>query len=204
VFERKSLNLVQNGHAFVVQAQPQLGAVDLPCDAVLTISVTVSSVNGGNGMELSISVQRHKQQLALAARGVQVAEEFDLSLPVGLIKDGRTAVTTLGGLRSQLSTSAALSSPEIDRFLLLRAEHGFDRAFELCSADEEDGEAFCKAWDEAQSDLSAGVLVTVGDLVAMVSKARSGWLAKPRELLVIQVDGKRVEHALCPTPWFLS
>jgi len=155
-------------------------------------------------MELTNSVQRHKQQLALAARGVEVAQEFDLSLPVGLLKDGGAIVTTLGGLRSQLPASAALSSPEIERFLLLRAELGFDRAFELCSLDDEDGEAFCTAWDEAQKDLNEGVLVTVADLVAMTTKARAGWLAKPRELLVLGMNERRVEHALCPTPWFFN
>ena len=142
--------------------------------------------------------------MAIAARGVEVADDFDLGLPVGLLLPNRVVVTTLAGLRSHLPASAALSSPEIERFLLLRAEHGFDRAFDLCSSEDEDGEAFCRAWDEAQNDLNAGVLITVGDLVAMVSKARSGWLAKPRELLVIQIEGKRVEHALCPTPWFFS
>ena len=153
-------------------------------------------------MELSSSVQKHKQQLALAARGVEVADAFDLGLPVGLMKDGAVVVTTLGGLRSHLPTSAALSSPEIERFIVLRAEVGFDKAFELCSSDDEDGEAFCRAWDEAQTDLSDGVLVTVSDLVAMTSKARSGWLSKPREVLVVGVEGKQVKHGLCPTPWF--
>lgn len=155
-------------------------------------------------MELSRSVQRHKQQLALAARGVEVAEEFDLGLPVGLVKDGCVIVTTLGGLRGHLSASAALSSPEIERFLVLRAEKGFDRAFEECSADNEDGQEFCRAWDEAQSDLSSGVQVTVADLVSMTSKARTGWLSKPREVLVVGVEGKEVGHALCPTPWFFN
>ena len=155
-------------------------------------------------MELGRYLQRQRPQLVVAARGVEVADEFDLGLPVGLLLANRVVVTTLAGLRSHLPASAALSSAEIERFLLLRAEHGFNRAFELCSSDDEDGEAFCRAWDEAQNDLNAGVLITVGDLVAMVSKARSGWLAKPRELLVIQVEGKRVEHALCPTPWFFS
>ena len=161
-------------------------------------------MNGEDAMELSSSIQRHKQQLALAARGVEVAEEFDLGLPVGLVKDGCVVVTTIGGLRSHIPASAALSSPEIDRFLVLRAEQGFDRAFELCSTDDEDGEVFCRAWDEAQNDLSSGALVTVGDLVTMTSKARSGWLSKPREVLVVGVDGKEVKHALCPTPWFFN
>lgn len=153
-------------------------------------------------MELSRSIQRHKHQLSLAARGVEVAEEFDLGVPVGLLMDGRVIVTTLTKLSSHLPASAALSSPEIEKFLLLKAEHGFDRAFELCSSDDEDGEAFCRAWDEAQNDLSEGVLVTVADLVSMTTKARAGWLAKPREVLVLGVEGQRVEHALCPTPWF--
>lgn len=155
-------------------------------------------------MELSNSVQKHKQQLALAARGVEVAEEFDLDLPVGLIKDGCVLVTTIGRLGGHLPASTALSSPEIERFIALKAEHGFDKAFELCSTDDEDGEAFCKAWDEAQDDLSCGALVTVGDLVTMTSKARSGWLSKPREVLVVGVDGNEVKHALCPTPWFFN
>jgi hypothetical protein len=155
-------------------------------------------------MNIERAIKVGRLSLAIAARGVEVADDFDLGLPVGLLLPNRVVVTTLAGLRSHLPASAALSSPEIERFLLLRAEHGFDRAFDLCSSEDEDGEAFCRAWDEAQNDLNAGVLITVGDLVAMVSKARSGWLAKPRELLVIQIEGKRVEHALCPTPWFFS
>jgi len=167
-------------------------------------ATAVPSENGKVRMELSRSIQLHKQQLALAARGVEVAEEFDMSLPVGLLKDGCVVVTTLCGLRGHIPASAALSSPELDRFLVLRAEQGFDRAFELCSRDDDDGEAFCRAWDEAQNDLSSGALVTVGDLVTMTSKARIGWLSKPREVLVVGVDGKEVKHALCPTPWFFN
>jgi hypothetical protein len=164
----------------------------------------VTSKRSKEDMSLSVRIQIHKHLIAVAARGVEVAESFDLGLPIGLLLNNRVVATTLAGLRSYLLPSAALSSPEIERFLILRAEHGFERAFELCGSDNEEGEAFCRAWDEAQNDLNAGALITVSDLVAMVSKARSGWLAKPRELLVIQVEGKRVEHALCPTPWFFS
>ena len=155
-------------------------------------------------MELRTGLQRHKQQLALAARGVEVADSFDLSLPVGLLKDEGVTVTTLGGLTRHLPASAALSSPEIERFLVLRAERGFDRAFEQCSADDEDGEAFCRAWDEAHRDLSNGAVVTVNDLVDMASKARSGWLSTPRQVLVVGAEGKEVSYALCPTPWFFN
>ena len=155
-------------------------------------------------MTLRSRLESKKHLVAVAARGVEVAEGFDLGLPVGVLLNDRVVATTLAGLRSYLLASAALSSPEIERFLLLRAEHGFERAFELCSSDNREGEAFCRAWDEAQNDLSSGALVTVGDLVTMTSKARSGWLSKPREVLVVGVDGKEVKHALCPTPWFFN
>lgn len=154
-------------------------------------------------MTLQPILQRHKRQFVSAAQGVELSVEFDLALPVGFVQGNIVDTTTISGLGSRLNASAALSSPEIERFFLLRAQHGFDRAFELCSTDGEEGEAFCAAWDEAQSDLANGALATLGDLVAMVCKARSGWMATPRELLVVMVDGKRVESALVPTSWFL-
>jgi hypothetical protein len=148
-------------------------------------------------------IRSHKREFAVAARGVEVAEAFDLSLPVAFHDGFECVFTTLGGLPIQLKASSALSTPQLERFLLRRAEVGFDTAFQECS-DAEDGEEFVNAWDEAQKDLSSGSKVSLGEVVSWVAKARSGFVSKPREVLVVAVsEGKRaVLSALCPTDYF--
>ncbi len=89
--------------------------------------------------------------------------------------------------------SSALAFEEIQRFVLLRSEHGFDKAFELCSSDDPDGngEEFVRARDESQSDLAEGVVVTVKDLVAMVEQGRGGWWIPTGECLQLPGEGRR-------------
>lgn len=148
-------------------------------------------------------VRSHKREFAVAARAVEVAERFDLSLPVAFHDGFRCVYTTLGGLPTQLKASAALSTPQLERFLLRRAEVGFETAFQEC-CDGEDGEEFVSAWDEAQKDLSEGSRVSLGDVVSWVTKARAGFHSQPREVLVVAVreNEKSVYVALCATDWF--
>lgn len=164
-----------------------------------------SAVGTGTNLDdfLIQLLNSHKREFAVAARGVEVAESFDLSLPVGFYNGSRCVFTTLGGLNVQLKTSAALSTPQLERFLLKRAEVGFDRAFQEC-CDDEDGEEFVAAWDEAQKDLREGCKATLGEVVSWVAKARSGFVNRPREVLVVAVRENRrsVVTALCPTDFF--
>ena len=84
----------------------------------------------------------------------------------------------------------------MERFLLLQSEHGFDGAFELCATDDEEGEAFCKAWDEAQRDLEEGVVCSLNDLTEMVAQAGNGWNEDPKRVLVVAREGSEVASGL--------
>jgi hypothetical protein len=83
--------------------------------------------------------------------------------------------------------------------MTLKERVGFEQAFSECSSDNEDGQEFCRAWDESQADLESGVLVTLNDLVAMVEQAREGWRKSPRQLLVVGVSSSEVTSGLVPT-----
>ncbi len=76
---------------------------------------------------------------------------------------------------------------------------GFEQAFAECSSDNEDGQEFCRAWDESQEDLANGVLVTLNDLVALVEQAKEGWGKSPRQLLVVGVSSSVITSGLVPT-----
>ena len=147
-------------------------------------------------MDLEGTVRRHRGAVEDAARALTATEAFSLTAPCCVIAGGTALTTNLVGLRGYLPCSVALASAPIERFLLLQSEHGFDQAFEICSGDNEDGEAFCKAWDEAQSDLADGVVCTLNDLTAMVAQARNGWNDNPKRLLVVAREGERVASGL--------
>ncbi len=149
-------------------------------------------------------VVEHRQGLGHAARAVEEEKIFSLQTPCALIRDGVLTETTLSGLRTHLPCSVALASPPIERFLLLREEHGFDRAFELCTGDDIEGDAFVSAWDEAQKDLAEGVVMTLNDLVAMVEQAKTGFAASRRRMLVVVVVGRAVESGTVATDWVLG
>jgi hypothetical protein len=150
-------------------------------------------------MNLEAVVRKHRLELRVGARAVQVSGEFSLTTPCVVIENGTVVTTSLGGLRGYLPCSVALASEPIQRFVVLQAEHGFDRAFELCSDDDADGEEFCRNWDESQRDLADGVVCTVDDLAAMVSQARKGWQESPRRMLVVARDGQQVASGLVDT-----
>ena len=154
-------------------------------------------------MDLEQLVRQHRGNLAATALAVSEGAEFGLQLPCALIADGTVLNTSLQGLRRHLPCSSALSSEAIQRFVLLRSEHGFDKAFELCASDDAEGEEFVRAWDESQSDLAEGVVVTVNDLVAMVEQARKGWLDTDRRMLVVTREGRVVTSGTVPVDWVL-
>jgi hypothetical protein len=147
-------------------------------------------------MDLERAVREHRKGVEDSARALRATTEFSLTAPCCVIADGTTATTNLMGLRGYLPCSVALASAPIDRFLLLRAEHGFDRAFELCANDEAEGEEFCRQWDECQKDLEEGVVCTLNDLTAMVDQARRGWMDRPQRVLVVAREGKEVASGL--------
>jgi hypothetical protein len=155
-------------------------------------------------MDLDRLVKEHRGNLAAGALAVKQSAEFDLETPCALIAVGTVVTTTLSGLRNYLRCSSALSSEAIQRFILVRSEHGFDRAFELCASDDATGEEFVRAWDESQSDLAEGVVVTVNDLVAMVEQARNGWLDPDRRMLVVAREGRVVTSGTVPVDWVLA
>jgi hypothetical protein len=157
-------------------------------------------------MDIEALVKEYRGNLAATAMSVKEYAGFDLETPCALIADGTVTRTTLLGLRRHLPCSAALASEAIQRFVLLRSEHGFDRAFELCSSDDPDGngEEFVRAWDEAQKDLERGVVVTVNDLVAMVEQARRGWAKVQRRMLVVARSGDKVTSGTVSVDWVLA
>ena len=152
-------------------------------------------------MDFDELVRNHLSGLASAALAVQSSEDFGLALPCALLTETEVIETSLAGLRGHLPCSVALASPAIERFMTLKERVGFEQAFAECSSDNEDGQEFCRAWDESQEDLASGVLVTLNDLVAMVEQAREGWGRSPKQLLVVGVSGSVVTSGLVPTDW---
>jgi hypothetical protein len=148
-------------------------------------------------------LKRHRLELGTAARSVQLTTTFDLSLTVGLLTNGRCVTTTLSGLPKYLPTSTAASTEIFERFLLLRAERGWDHAWDTL-ANGEEGEEWCAIWDEAVADKAGGAVLTADQLTNLVVKARAGFLRSPKELLVVSLeDGGSVVSTLCEAGWFL-
>lgn len=155
-------------------------------------------------MNLSERVDKHRKQLVPGARAVKGAEAFTFSLPVAVIADGVVITTNLTGLTGHLRCSTALASEPIERFLRLKTAVGWDAAFEAMSADDEYGEEFCRLFDEAQEDLADGAMATLNDLVGMTTQAKDGWSETPRRMLVVVVEGKKVESGLVLVDWVLA
>ena len=157
-------------------------------------------------MDIEALVKEYRGNLAATAMSVKEYEGFDLETPCALIDDGAVIRTSLMGLRRHLPCSSALASESIQRFILLRSEHGFDKAFELCSSDDPDGngEEFVREWDEAQKDLEEGVVITVNDLVAMAEQARQGWTEVQRRMLVVARSGDKVTSGTVSVEWVLA
>jgi len=150
-------------------------------------------------LELEERVRQHMSCLQPLAKSVAASTNFGLNLPCALLTETEVIGTSLSGLRGHLPCSVALASPAIERFMTLKERVGFEQAFAECSSDNEDGQEFCRAWDESQEDLAHGALVTLNDLVAMVEQAREGWKQNPKQLLVVAVSGREVKSGLLPT-----
>jgi hypothetical protein len=151
---------------------------------------------------LSKLIKSHRLELTTAARALQLTDTFDLNLTVAVVMDGRVITTPLSGIPNYLPTSAAASSELFERFVLLRAERGYDYAWEAL-ANGEDGEEWCSIWDEVVADRQGGAVLTADQLTDLVVKARAGFHHTPRELLVVhkEEDGG-ITSALVETPWF--
>lgn len=152
-------------------------------------------------LELEERVRQHMSCLQPLAKSVAASTNFGLNLPCALLTETEVIGTSLSGLRGHLPCSVALASPAIERFMTLKERVGFEQAFSECSSDNEDGQEFCRAWDESQEDLASGVLVTLNDLVAMVEQAKEGWGKSPRQLLVVGVSSSVITSGLVPTDW---
>jgi hypothetical protein len=150
-------------------------------------------------MDLEGAVLKHKVAVSQAAEALKATGEFNLATPCCVIADETAVTTNLGGIRGYLPCSVALASEPIEKFLLLKAEHGFDRAFELCASDDADGEEFVQQWDACQRDLDGEVVCTINDLTAMVEQAKRGWLGVPKRLLVVAKQGSEVASGLVLT-----
>ena len=155
-------------------------------------------------MDLEGAVLKHKVAVSQAAEALKATREFDLATPCCVIADGTAVTTNLGGIRGYLPCSMALASEPIEKFLLLKAEHGFDRAFELCASDDGDGEEFVQQWDACQRDLDGEVVCTLNDICSMVEQAQRGWAETPRRMLVVARHGDEVASGLVPVDWVLG
>jgi len=155
-------------------------------------------------MSLDDLVKQHRVSLRETAKVLKEWGDFSFDVPCAVLDSvgGTTTTTSLGHLSFYLPTSYAMSSEPIERFLRLKEKVGFDAAFEAMSADDEVGEEFVQAWDEAMGDLDRGVLVTLNDLVAFVEQAKRGWESNPRKLLVVGLERQTVTSGLVSTVVF--
>ena len=123
-------------------------------------------------------------ELAEIAKLLLAEEQFSLSTPVALDLDGELKGVPVGSLGSYLKASASLSSPVLQKWLVLQEDRGTEAAFEVL-ANSDDAEEFARVWDEAQADLANGAVASVDNLVDFVSSARDGFNDNPSHLLVL-------------------
>ena len=126
---------------------------------------------------------------------------FDLSIPcVVITQDVEVMETTLSGLSIHLKVSAAMSSPQVKRYIDLTNEIGAEKAMNTLMMDEDGGEEFVLQWFEAKKDLEAGAIASVDDLVAAVETAKKGFNVYPRKIMVVQVNQRDCEILLVAPP----
>ncbi|MDB4336927.1 hypothetical protein OAA10_00280 [bacterium] len=126
---------------------------------------------------------------------------FDLSIPCVVVSQEVNAMeTTLSGLSNHLKVSAAMSSPQVKRYIELTKEIGAEKAMNTLLMDEEGGEEFALLWSEAKKDLANGAIATVDDLVASVNTAKKGFNEYPRRILVVQINQKDCDVLLVGPP----
>ena len=126
---------------------------------------------------------------------------FDLSIPcVVITQEVEVMETTLSGLSNHLKVSAAMSSPQVKRYLELTNEIGAVNAMNSLLMDEDGGEEFALQWSEAKKDLEAGAIASVDDLVAAVETAKNGFNACPRKIMLVQVNQRDCDILLVAPP----
>lgn len=127
---------------------------------------------------------------------------FDLSAPCIVInQDGDLFETSLSGLSSHMKVSAALSSPQMQRYAELASEIGAEEAMNKM-LEKMDGEAetFCELWAESKKDIANETMGTVDDVVKAISIAKEGFNAYPRKMLVMQMGETRATLLLVSPP----
>ena len=127
--------------------------------------------------------------------------EFDLSIPCVVVSQEVNAMeTTLSGLSNHLKVSAAMSSPQVKRYIELSKEIGAEMAMNTLLMDEEGGEEFALLWSEARKDVANGAIAPVDDLVAAVDTAKKGFNSYPRKIMVVQINQKDCDILLVAPP----
>ena len=126
---------------------------------------------------------------------------FDLSIPcVVITQDVEVMETTLSGLSNHLKVSAAISSPQVKRYIELTNVIGAEKAMNTLLMDEDGGEGFALLWSEAKKDLEAGAIASLDDLVAAVEIAKKGFNRYPRKIMVVQVNQRDCDILLVAPP----
>ena len=125
---------------------------------------------------------------------------FNLSVPCVVIGgDDQPHETTLSGLANHLRVSSAMSNPLVKRYIGLANQVGAEKAMNTLLMDEE-GEEFALLWSEAKTDVEAGCIATMDDLVAAIKCAKKGFNEATRRILVVQINEKDAEVLLVAPP----
>jgi hypothetical protein len=129
VIQSQQLNGVKSPAEPLCGVQSKLRAVNYLSaeDSYSTLDLDVCrALAGGAWGNSNRLLSEHKREFAVASGGLDVAEAFELTLPMGLVLEGKAVTTSLSGLPTHLPTSSATSPELFERFLLLRAERGFE------------------------------------------------------------------------------
>ena len=123
---------------------------------------------------------------------------FDLNIPCIVIdQDGDLFETCLSGLASHMKVSAALSSPQMQRYMQLSVELGAEDAMnKMLAPMDDEAETFCELWSEGRKDIEKGTKGTVDDVVRAISIAKEGFNGYPRKILVVQMAETRASLLL--------
>lgn len=75
-----------------------------------------------------------------------------------------------------MKASAALSSPQMQRYMQLSVEMGVEDAMnQMLAPMEGEAETFCELWSEGRNDIEKGTKGTVDDVVRAISIAKEGF-----------------------------
>ena len=138
-------------------------------------------------------IERHYERLSSR-------ERFDLGAPCVVIDENVEVMeTTLSGLANHLRPSAAMSSPQVKRYIGLANQVGAEQAMNTLLMGE-DAEQFAMLWEEAKADAENGAIATMDDLVAAIKCAKKGFNHNPRKILVVQINAKDADVLLVAPP----